>query len=94
MGMTFCSRSRHDSAGVFSPSNRKNCLGCSVLLSGQNRVPLPPAMMTAQFIFSPYACDKKGFEDLRQKKPQKSGFQIMNRFVLSRDRRFCPWQVC
>jgi hypothetical protein len=26
----------------------KNCLGRSVLLLGQNLVPLPPAMMTAQ----------------------------------------------
>jgi hypothetical protein len=32
---------------VRSPSSGKNCLGLAVLLRGQSRVPVPPAMISA-----------------------------------------------
>ena len=32
---------------VASPTSRSNCFGVSLRLAGQNRVPVPPAMMIA-----------------------------------------------
>jgi hypothetical protein len=32
---------------VDSPTSRSSCLGVSFVLAGQNRVPVPPAMMIA-----------------------------------------------
>jgi hypothetical protein len=46
-GMSGSTRSSVSRIMAVSPAIGRNCLGARRRLSGQNRVPLPPAMMTA-----------------------------------------------
>src|SRR3954447_15977209 len=44
------SRSTASSAVELEPASGRSCLGCSGVLRGQNRVPEPPARMTAHLM--------------------------------------------